>query len=143
MNKKLIVILIVAASVILTAILCIFFIHPRVALYTQTLLVYDTMGETTEIGDPIMAYEQYDVTDDTLAMVNYGDFSVGIPSDWIKEERDNDVFTIYIPQGIPEGSVIHEAITSTGNGTDYSDIILLNRELYEFDDLWRRFLLCL
>lgn len=138
MNKKSIVILIVAASVILTAILCIFFIHPRVALYSQTLMVYDSMGGTTDIGEPIMAYEKYDVSDSTLKMVNYGDFSVGVPSDWVKEERDSDVFTIYIPQGTPEGNQIHEAISSTGNGTDYSDMVLLNRELYESDILWRR-----
>ncbi len=138
MNKKLKVILIVATSVILTAILYIVFIHPRLALYSQTLMVYDSLGGTTEIGESVMAYEKYDVTDDTLTTVNYGDFSIGVPSDWVEQERESDVFTIYIPQGTPEGNEIHETIASTGDGTDYSNMILLNRELYESDNLWRR-----
>lgn len=138
MNKKLKVILIVAASVVLTAILYIFFIHPRLALYAQTLLVYDAMSGTTDIGEPIMAYEKYDVTDDTLKMTDYGEFSVGVPSDWVKLERESDVFIIYASEEASEVNEKQETITSTGKGEDYSDMILLNRELYESDNLWRR-----
>lgn len=138
MNKKLKVILIVAAFVVLTAILYIVFIHPRLTLYTQTLLVYDAMGGSTDIGEPILAYDKYDVKDDTLKMTDYGDFSVNIPSDWVKKESDSDNFTIYVPKDALEESVVQEAITSTGTGEDYSDLILLNRELYESDTLWRR-----
>ena len=138
MNKKLKVILIVAASVVLTAILYIVFIHPRLTLYTRTLLVYDAMGGSTDIGEPILAYDKYDVTDDTLKMTDYGDFSVNIPSDWVKKESDSDNFTIYVPKDALEESVVQEAITSTGTGEDYSDMILLNREIYESDELWRR-----
>lgn len=138
MNKKLKVILIVAASVVLTAILYIVFIHPRLTLYTRTLLVYDAMGGSTDIGEPILAYDKYDVKDDTLKMTDYGDFSVNIPSDWVKKESDSDNFTIYVPKDALEESVVQEAITSTGTGEDYSDLILLNRELYESDTLWRR-----
>ncbi|MBQ7833555.1 MAG: hypothetical protein IJ336_08275 [Lachnospiraceae bacterium] len=141
MNKKLKVILIVAASVILTAILYIVFIHPRLVLFGQTMLVYDAMSGTTDIGEPIMDYEKYDVTDDTLKMVDYGDFSVGVPSDWVKQERESDVFIIYVSEEVSDGSdgsEMREAITSTGTGEDYSDMILLNREIYESDELWRR-----
>ncbi len=141
MNKKLKVILIVAASVILMAIFYIVFIHPRLVLFGQTLLVYDAMSGTTDIGEPIMAYEKYDVKDDTLKMVDYGDFSVGVPSDWVKLEKESDVFIIYASEEVSEGSEAsenQEAITSSGNGEDYTDMILLNREIYESDELWRR-----
>ena len=141
MNKKLKVILIVAASVVLTAILYIVFIHPRLTLYTRTLLVYDAMGGSTDIGEPILAYDKYDVKDDTLKMTDYGDFSVNIPSDWVKQERESDVFIIYASEEVSDGSdgsEKREAITSTGTGEDYSDMILLNREIYESDELWRR-----
>ena len=136
MNKKLKVILIAAASVILTAILYIVFIHPRLVLFGQTMLVYDAMSGTTDIGEPIMDYEKYDVTDDTLKMVDYGDFSVGVPSDWVKQERESDVFIIYVSEENPEDNENQEAITSTGKGEDYSDMVLLNREMYESDKLW-------
>lgn len=138
MNKKLKILLIIVIAVILTAILYVAVIHPRIKLHIQTLRVYEEMGGGTDIGQPLITYNQYNVKDDTLKMIDMGDFHIGVPSDWEKQDNDDSAFVIYgSGRTTPDGKKF-ETLTSTGSGTDYSDMVILNRELYESDDLWRR-----
>lgn len=138
MNKKLKVILIIAGIALLSALLYIVVLHPRVKLLIQTLRVYSVMGGTTDIGDPIMDYEYYDVKDDTLQMIDYGNYSIGVPSDWEDISNEDSIFIAYGLKGVTDEDAATEYLSATGNGEESSDMILLNREFYESDDLWRR-----
>ncbi len=138
MNKKLKIALIIVGVALLSVLLYFGILHPRMKLLFQTLRVYSVMGGTTDIGDPILSYEKYDVKDDTFKVIDYGTYSVGVPSHWTDQSDEDRMLTIYGTEEVSGRNVSIETLAATGNGTDYTDMILLNRDLYESDDMWRR-----
>ncbi len=138
MNKKLKIALIIVGVALLSVLLYFGILHPRVKLLVQTLRVYSVMGGTMDIGDPILAYEKYDVKDDTFKIIDYGNYSVGVPSHWTDQSDEGSTFITYGLKSTTDEDVLAEALAATGNGEDYTDMILLNREIYESDDIWRR-----
>ncbi len=136
MNKTKKIIIITTIAVLLTVALYFGILHPRVKLLIQTLQVYSVMGGTTDIGDPILTYEKYDVKDDTLKMIDYGTYSVGVPSYWTDQSDEGSMLTIYGTEEVSDRNVSIELLGASGNGIDYTDMILLNRDLYESDKIW-------
>lgn len=136
MNKKLKIALIIACATLLSILLYFGILHPRVKLLIQTLQVYSAMGGTTDIGDPILTYEKYDVKDDTFKVIDYGTYSVGVPSYWTVQSDEDSMLTIYGTDEVSDRNVSIELLGASGNGTDYTDMILLNRDLYESDKIW-------
>lgn len=136
MNKKLKIALIILGVALLSVLLYFGILHPRVKLLIQTLRVYSVMGGSTDIGDPILAYEKYDVKDDTFKMIDYGTYSVGVPSHWTDQSDEDSIFITYGLKSTTDENVLVEALAATGNGEDYTDMILLNRDLYESDEIW-------
>ena len=138
MSKTKKIIFITTIAVLLSVLLYFGILHPRVKLLIQTLQVYSAMGGTTDIGDPILTYEKYDVKDDTFKVIDYGTYSVGVPSYWTVQSDEDSLLTIYGTDEVSDRNVSIELLGASGNGTDYTDMILLNRDLYESDDIWHR-----
>lgn len=136
MNKKFKIALIIVGATLLSVLLYFGILHPRVKLLFQTLRVCAVMGGTSEIGDPILAYEKYDVKDDSFKMIDYGTYSVGVPSHWTDQSDEDSIFITYGWKSTTDEDVLAEALAATGNGQDCSNMILLNRDLYESDEIW-------
>ena len=141
MNKKLKIILIATIAVLLAALLYFTILHPRVKTYLMTVIIYDEFGGDRDIGEPITEYNHSDVTDDSLVMTDFGAFTLGIPSDWEDQTKEDSEFITYCTIGTirepgKELEPNEEIIVFKSAGSDDSCIALLNNEeLYEESDL--------
>lgn len=127
-TKKIIIIAVIA--VLISAALYFIILHPRVKTYSMITAIYDEFGGNYDIGEPIIEYDHSSVTDESLVMTDFGTFSLGVPSDWENQSKEDSEFTIYRTIGTVaesdgddgEGMVFNPA------GTDNSYIVILNNE---------------
>ena len=127
-TKKIIIIAVIA--VLISAALYFIILHPRIKTYSMITIIYDEFGGNYDIGEPIIEYDHSSVTDESLVMTDFGTFSLGVPSDWENQSKEDSEFTIYRTIGTVaesdgddgEGMVFNPA------GTDNSYIVILNNE---------------
>ncbi len=122
-NKKLRIVLIIAAAIILTMVLF-WVLLPRIGIVAAlNMFVPDDTWDNVHTE----YYTAYDVTDDSLVIKEgvYG--SIGVPADYYKEERDGDVkVELYCD---PYNESIH--VVMINSQSDFSDMSLFYRENYE------------
>ncbi len=87
-NKKLRLVLIIACSVILAVVLF-FVIVPRIVL-SVALSEYVPF-----VGEAAAYYTEYDVTDDSLVIVEAEHCTIGIPADYVQKELSADIHSDY------------------------------------------------
>ena len=130
--KKYFKIILIAITILLVTVLLYFVIlHPLVKTYLMTTAVYEEFGGNRDIGLPITEYDYGSVTDDSLVMTDFGAFTLGIPSDWEDQTKEDSDFIIYHTIGTVtesgaadngEGMSFHPA------GSDNSDLVILDNE---------------
>lgn len=133
MSKKTKIIIIIAIAILLIATLYFTVLHPRIKVFAEMMYVYEEMGGNTDIGLPIAEYDQYSVTDDTLVMTDFGTFSIGIPSDWEDQTREESKYRTYRTIGAVMEPGVHnpdcEGMVLSPVGDDNSDMVIINEEL--------------
>lgn len=137
MNKKLKIVLIAIGILLLTALLYFAVVHPRVKTYLMMQAIYEEFGGNRDIGMPIIEYDQSHVTDDSLVMTDFGTFSLGIPSDWENQSKEDSDLIIYRTIGVDVGEKADcESMAFSPTGSDYSNLAILNnKDLYEESEL--------
>ncbi len=138
-SKKIHIILIAIVVALVAALLYFTVVHPRVKTYLMMQAVYEEFGGDRYIGEPIVAYDQAHVTDDSLVMTDFGTFRLGIPSDWENQSKEDSDIIIYRTIGavVEVGETTDcESMAFSPTGYDDSGLAILNNEeLYEESEL--------
>ena len=120
-NRQRRVIMILAIIAILMLIVMgVWILFPRLAIYR---LVSKTVPD---VGPAAEYFEEYSVTDDSLVIMEYPEFTVGIPADFVKRDIPEDAtFECYDSENKEESIII------TKESANLEDMNLFNSSHYE------------
>lgn len=125
-SKKLMLIL----GGVIVLVLCVAFFFPRVMVWHGIQRAYEE-GFAPDFGETAKDFTEYDVTDDSLVMINFPHFTIGLPTYFEDQTTgDSDLF-IYRTAGATEEDYSNcEAIAFNPQGNDNTDITVLNPEVF-------------